>query len=204
MTKGYIKRYELGREVYSTLPKLNLKTCLSFLDYLDSKGVWLISFDMFHLAFRDKKRNLMQKLAYFIRAGLIIKVIKGLYANPRARSRPNPLFLPYQVAKHLRPKDIFYESLESMAFELSLISQCPNRVTFVTSGKAQTYFTSFGIIEFVHKNINQKSFEELLEKSLIFFDNEKKIYCATGKLVKEDMKELKRSVDLLHEAEEIA
>lgn len=193
-----------NKQNYSNLPKLNLKTCLSFLDYLDSKGVWLISFDMFHLAFRDKKRNLMQKLAYFVRAGLIIKVVKGLYANPRARSRPNSLFLLYQVAKHLRPKDIFYESLESMAFEFSLISQCPNRVTFVTSGKAQTYFTSFGIIEFVHKNINQKSFEELLEKSLIFFDNEKKIYCATGKLVKEDMKKLKRSVDLLHEVEEIA
>ena len=175
--------------------KLNLKNLLTFLDEIDSEGKWIIPSKVFKLIYNGKLLN--KKLKDFVKAGLLIRLNKSFYANIRAKSR-NEFFLQ-EFAKYIRPNDIFYESLESMASEFSLISQVPNRITFITNKRSYIYYTPIGIIEFTHKNFNYDDFQELINKKLIFYDEEKKIYCGTEELVKEDLVENKRCIDLIYE-----
>ena len=81
--------------------------------------------------FSDEKSVFYRKLKRFLESGLIVRVARGIYANPRSGNR-SVLRQGYDVARYLRRKEFFYESLESRASELGLISQVPNRLTFVT------------------------------------------------------------------------
>ncbi|MHB1679234.1 MAG: hypothetical protein ACYCTB_01815 [bacterium] len=180
--------------------KLTLKSLLAFIDNLDLKGKWIIPSKAFRVVFDEKDNTLYKKLNFFVDSGVLMYLTKGFYANKRARSKS--AFFLEEMAKYFRPEDLFYESLESGASELSLISQIPNRLTLVTDGRSYSYDTPLGIIEFTHRKLDYEKFQKLIEENLIVYDNEKKIYCAEKDLVKKDLIRSGRAVDLMYEQEE--
>ncbi len=179
--------------------KLSLKNLLAFLDDIDLKGKWIIPSRAFRVVYDEKDNTLYKKLNFFVEAGVLLYLAQGFYANKRARSKT--AFFLEEMARYFRPNDIFYESLESRASELSLISQIPNRLTLVTNGRSYIYNTPLGIIEFTHKKLDYKKFQELINKNLILYNGTKKIYCAEKDLVVKDLIQTNRAVDLIYEQE---
>ncbi|EDP74655.1 hypothetical protein [Hydrogenivirga sp. 128-5-R1-1] len=177
---------------------LNLKTLLEFMDSFEEEGEWLWTDTLMRSYFSDRKDALYKKLKRFIDAGLIVRVARGVYANPRSRHR-HPFTQLYDVANALRDREFFYHSLESRASELSLISQVPNRLTFITEGRSHVCKTPFGIVEFVHGKIDREKVKEYLRKGWLSWNNKKKVYEASPELVERDMRRHRRSVDLLEE-----
>ena len=178
--------------------RLNLKTLLEFMDMLEEKGEWLWNDTLMHAYFGESRDTLYKKLKKFTDSKLIVRVAKGLYANPRSRHR-RPLMQLYDVANALRGKEFFYESFESRASELGLISQVPNRLTFATQGRSYTYRTPFGIIEFIHKSMNGNRVREMLGNGSVVWNPDKGVFEASPELVEKDLKKHRRSVDLLEE-----
>jgi len=179
--------------------KLTLKSLLTFLDDIDLKGKWIIPLKALKAVFDEKDNTLYKKLNFFVDSGVLMYLTKGFYANKRARSKS--AFFLEEMAKYFRPEDMFYESLESAASEISLISQIPNRLTLVTSGKSYTYYTPLGIIEFTHRKLDYKKFQKLIKENMIIYDNVKKIYCANKDLIKKDLIRSRRAVDLMWEVD---
>ncbi|RZD18290.1 MAG: hypothetical protein EVG15_06720 [Candidatus Acididesulfobacter diazotrophicus] len=180
--------------------KLTLKSLLAFLDDLDLKNKWIIPSKAFRVVFDEKDNTLYKKLNFFVESGILMYLTKGFYANKRARSKT--AFFLEEMAKYFRPEDLFYESLESMASEFSLISQIPNRLTLVTSGRSYLYNTPLGIIEFTHRKLDYEKFQKFIKENMIIYDNIKKIYCAKEYLIKKDLIRSNRAVDLMYEQEE--
>ncbi len=168
------------------------------MDNLEKEGDWLWTDTLMRTYFSGGKDTFYKKLKKFIDAGLIVRVSRRVYANPRSKNK-NPFKQLYDITNILRGREFFYHSLESRASELSLISQVPNRLTFVTEGRSYTYKTPFGIVEFVHGDINKEKVKELMEKDLIVWNAEKKVFEASAELVERDLKKHRRSVDLLEE-----
>lgn len=180
---------------------MKLKELIRFLDELDKQGIWLIRTRHFLLKFNDeKKTTISREINRFLKDNMIVHIAKDLYANPRARSMPEGDYRLIAIAKALRPYDQFYVSLDRRANELGLITQVPNRISFVTDGPSYTYHTPYGIIEFIHQRIRDLKAEKDIEYDEVFG-----IYVANKKKVIEDIKKHKRYylVSLLEENADI-
>ncbi|MDO8835030.1 MAG: hypothetical protein Q7V01_05515, partial [Vicinamibacterales bacterium] len=96
------------------------------------------------------------------------------------------------LAAHLRPDDYYYLSLESALHEHGRISQIPNRLTLMTSGRSYTYSTPLGVIEFVHTARPPRAWRSRTE--LITSRN---IHVASPELALADLKRVGRNLDLV-------
>lgn len=131
---------------------------LQQLDRWDKKGVWAFSSSTLRLMFSEPEATFQQALARHVTSGLIGRVVKGLYYNPRARSLPaNAL---EEILPFLRPLSFTYVSLESALSEAGVISQIPARLTCMTTGRSGVLCTSFGVVEFVHTHRPLESLNE--------------------------------------------
>jgi len=167
---------------------MTLKELIRFLDELDRQGIWLMRNRHFLLKFKEEKEaTISRELSRFLKDGIIVHIAKDLYANPRARSMPEGDHRLISIAKMLRPYDQFYVSLDRRANELGLITQVPNRITFVTDGLSYTYHTPYGIIEFVHQNI-----KDLRRELDVEYDEVFGVYVANEKRVVDDAKKHRR------------
>lgn len=85
------------------------------------------------------------------RDGLLERACRGVYVFPYARVPEGSADRVYRVAAALRRGEWVFESLESAASEWGLISQVPvGRLTLMTTGRAGTFRTTCGTIEFTH------------------------------------------------------
>lgn len=163
---------------------------LHALDELDKQGIWAFRINILKLYF-PKDKSLSVLLGRHVKANIIKKVSRGIYANPRAKSTPN--FPLEALVSILKPGEQHYLSLESMLSEAGYISQMPNRLTFMTTGRSQTFKTSYGILEFIHSERDPKKFLEQC-----YYDNEKKIWIASSQKALRDLNRTNRSKDLVN------
>ena len=179
--------------------KLTLKTFFEFIDMLEEGGEWLW-YDVLMMAYfsGEKEQSFHEKLQEYLEAKVIVEVIPGIYANPRSKHR-NVLYQAYDVARMIRWQEFFYESFESRGAEIGLISQVPNRLTFATTSFSYVYETPFGTAEFVHKDMNEEQIRELIDKELVIWNKDKRVFEASSELTEDDLREYKRSIDLLEE-----
>ena len=147
---------------------MKAKHLLAVLDEQDrAERVWLYTPAVLRILFPQESDNsLKMSLRRHVRAGLLKKVKKGLYANERARSAPLdrlPALVPC-----LRPGQINYVSKENRLSEFGVISPMPlNHLSVMTSGASQTFNTCYGAIEFVH---TQRPIEFILEHTEVDSD----------------------------------
>ncbi|WP_282755773.1 type IV toxin-antitoxin system AbiEi family antitoxin [Desulfuromonas thiophila] len=125
-------------------------------------------------------------------AGLLRRVCRGIYLYPHT-DYPAGLIL-YHTAALLRSEYFNYLSLESVLSELGIMSQLPlNWITLMSSGRSnQIDCREFGTIEFVH---TCKLPENLV--SHLVFDARYHLWRADSALALQDMKDTRRSLDLV-------
>jgi predicted transcriptional regulator of viral defense system len=167
------------------------KELLAALERWDRAGIWAYSDKTLELMFPDQSEAALRKsLTAHCRSGLLVRVARGLYVNPRARSLPDDLLAT--LIPFLRPWDDNYLSLESVLSEAGWISQIPSRLTVMTTGRNQTFDTPWGIIEFVH---TARVGERLSEG--VVFDERRRLYVATPERAWRDLKRVGRNQNLV-------
>lgn len=168
------------------------KDLLKMLDYFDSLSMWSFSLGHIKMYFKDNdEKSIRVMLNRHCKNGIITQCVRGIYVNPRGKK---PLFYLEALASTIRDNATFYLSLETLLSELGLISQMPNRMTFVSKGRSQTFFTPYGIIEFVHSSRSAQGF-----LNNCFFDKDRNIYIASQQQAISDIYRHNRSVDLYEE-----
>lgn len=133
---------------------------------------------------------MLMGLARHQRAGIIERVARGLYVNPRARCLPPDVLS--SLVSFLKPWDFSYVSLESALSEAGWISQIPSRLTLMTTGRSQTFETPYGTIEFVH---TAQKLDRMPED--IYFDRTRELYVAAPERAYRDLKRTGRNLDLV-------
>ncbi len=183
----YTKTYNLCGDVMTQMQMLRM------LDFLDKNESWLFDTNFVCCYFKaNNRQNIRIMLSRFAKKGLIQRIARDLYANPRAKHRP--LFVLEHIASRLRQKTTTYLSLESVLSEEGLISQIPNRLTFISKNRSQIFKTPYGIIEFVHT----KTPLEILHKNC-YYDSDRSIYIANTEQAINDIYRHNRSIDLYEE-----
>lgn len=117
------------------------------------------------------------------------------FINPYAEV---PMHALAQLAPAFRKNSNYYLSLESVLHEHDWISQIPNRLTFVTDGKASVYETPLGILEF--SRVSAKGFQAHRMAETVF-DPHKLIFVATPEQALRDLQAIGRSLDLVRRPE---
>ena len=127
-----------------------------------------------------------------VRDGFLVRVCRGLHLYPRVEY-PKGLLL-YHAAARLRAHQFNYLSLESVLSDAGFISQVPMQwITVMSSGRSSTVSCGFfGTIEFVHT----RQTPEALAGELTY-DNRCRLWRASTSLATRDMRNTRRSLDLL-------
>ncbi|RKP53369.1 hypothetical protein D7S86_16765 [Pararobbsia silviterrae] len=170
---------------------MRTKALISALDRWDRAGIWAYSDKTLELMFRgESKATLRKALTAHCRSGLLLRVTRGLYVNPRARSLPGDV--QSALVPFLRPWDSNYVSLESSLSDAGWISQIPSRLTLMTTGRGQTFDTPWGVIEFVHTARRGGSLSDG-----VVFDERRKLHVATAERAWRDLKRVGRNQNLV-------
>lgn len=165
---------------------------LEMLDSFDRLGMWAFKLQHIRMFFNhEDDRSLQVALNRHIKNNIIQKCSRGVYVNPRGTK---PLFCLENLAVTIRDSSTFYLSLESRLSEEGLISQIPNRLTFISQDRSQVFKTPYGIIEFVHSSRDAQDFLKDC-----FFDTDRKIYVASQEKAIDDIYRHNRSIDLYEE-----
>ncbi|WP_455233454.1 type IV toxin-antitoxin system AbiEi family antitoxin [Geopseudomonas aromaticivorans] len=168
-----------------------IKDFYNLREKLSRKGVWAMHSSSLMVGTGCGRESLATSLSRACQDGVVERLTSGFYRFPGIKL---PLFHLEQLASWLRPNDFFYLSLESVLSDAGWISQVPNRLTFMTTGRSYTYKTSVGIIEFVHTKV---PFDEWRTKAP--YDPVRRIRVATAEKALEDLTNVGRNLDLVRE-----
>lgn len=171
-----------------------IRELIAAVDRWDKAGIWAFSLKTLQLLFPEDSRTMLKALARHQQAGVIERVARGLYVNPKARCLPGDLLSA--LVSFLRPWDFNYLSLESALSEADWISQIPSRLTLMTTGRSQTFITPYGTIEFVHTMQTEGKL-----RSEIRFDPQRELAVATPNRALRDLKRVGRNLDLVIDQE---
>ncbi len=160
------------------------------LDWLDMAGIWALDGPRLEMLFNESPSALAKSLSRHEEAGVIKRVCKDVYMNPRARSAPTePLLALVSV---IRPFDFSYLSLECVLSEAGWISQVPMRYTVMTTGRSYLMTTPIGILEFTHTVRVPLSTD-------VVFDPFRGIHVAVPERALRDLRHVGRNLDLVKE-----
>ncbi|ASM40501.1 type IV toxin-antitoxin system AbiEi family antitoxin [Campylobacter sputorum] len=173
---------------------MTIKEMINVLDRLDREfKMPFISINQLSLFFpNEDKKTLRVSLARQVKSGIIVRICRGLYCNPRSKNMPNNML--EGIACLIRDRNEFYLSLESVLSDNGIISQIPNRLTFISKSRSETFHTPYGIIEFCKGKIS-----DIFENNEIYLDKSRGIYVAKPNRAIKDAYLHRRSVDLIHE-----
>ncbi|WP_370298055.1 type IV toxin-antitoxin system AbiEi family antitoxin [Rheinheimera baltica] len=130
-------------------------------------------------------------LADSVKKGIIRRVVTGQFES--TLTPPAPATAIYKIIKKMRSEVLNYISLESQLSHTGDISQViMGRVTVMTKGRSGTFFTPYGIIEFVH---TKKPLSKIAPN--LYFDPEVSMYRATVEQAIADLKSCNRNIHML-------
>ncbi len=164
------------------------------LDNWDKGGIWAFDLPRLEIIFGGNDGSLKTSLMRHVQAGIIVRVFRGLYVNPRARSMPPEPILA--LVSLMRPFEFSYLSLESVLSDAGWISQIPFVHTIMTTGRSGTFATPYGVLEFTHTSRTVDSAEVKFEKS-------RSIHVATPEKAYHDLHYVRRNLDLVVVPDEI-
>lgn len=168
---------------------------LKTLDYWDKKGIWVFRVQDFYLLFFSENPQIIKiALSRYVKNGIIERICKGVYANPRALSKERVNDRLAYISNYIRDKGLSYLSLESVLGENNIISQIPFRYTFVSTLKGAEFHTPYGTVEYTKTTRNIKN----LHKNC-FYDKNREIWVANTEQAINDAYAFNRAVDLIEE-----
>lgn len=158
----------------------------------DESGVWAFTSASF-AALRGEPENGYHRLLLtrLVEQGVLTRVAAGIYVNPTARSMPADPRL--HLVPYLRPGEVSYVSLETRLSESGAISQITHALTLMTTGRAHSFETPWGIVEFTHSDRKDPLGDG------IEFREDSPIPFATVERAYKDLRRVGRNVDLVDE-----
>lgn len=157
---------------------------------LATRNVWCIPESaIWGLAGYPDKPTMRVAMSRHVKAGVIKRIATKLYQNPFCDP---PMWCAERLANFLRPNDNFYLSLESALHEWNWISQIPQCLTFVTTGRTHTFDTLYGRLIFVHTEEDSSTWSERMQ-----YETERQIWVASPEKAFEDMKRYGKNLDLI-------
>jgi predicted transcriptional regulator of viral defense system len=180
----------MDKTVHYVFRPMQLSNLLATLDRLDRMGIWCVSLPTLQVVFREDRHTILKSLARHQLHGVIQRVARSLYVNPRARCMPPDVL--GALVPFLRPWDSCYLSLESVLSEAGWISQIPNRLTLMTTGREYVFETPYGVVEFVH---TKQTADQL--RADVTTDERREFPVATPRRALRDLKRVGRNMDLV-------
>jgi len=173
---------------------MNKFEAIQKLNQLGKKGRFVFNISELHKIFpEDKPKALQEGLARLVKSKILRSACRGVYVNEHANSF-DAAYVIEHIVRVLRKGEYNYVSLESALSEYGLISQIPiDRLTVMTTGRAGSYKTPYGIIEFTH---TKRSVNDIL-KHIITMPN-RPLRIATEQAALRDLKRVGRNLHLLH------
>ena len=169
------------------------KYLLRQLSGLASPNNYLFSISDLKALLPDHSPGAFKSVLFRIEAdGSLLRLCRGLYLYPGV-AFPRGLVL-YHAASRLRAHQFNYLSLESVLHDEGLISQAPIQwITLMSSGRSSVIScTNFGTIEFIH---TKKRPADLAHE--LVYDVRLRLWRASVKLALSDMRQTRRSLDLV-------
>ena len=131
---------------------MKLTSALKVLHQFDSKGRYVYLRRDLRKLFDDKtERGFTDSLQRLVRAGLLERAARSVYVFSYSRHKHSSSTFE-RVAIDLRRGSYNYVTAESALHEYALISQIPQRLKIMTTGRSGLIKTNFGVIEFTHTN----------------------------------------------------
>lgn len=131
---------------------MDTKEAIGFLNHLTKDQVPFFGLNDLRIWTRDRETPdaLRKSIRRHCALGLFRRIYKDIYVNGLNDPFRQDIFLAYKLANMLRPGENNWESLESRLSQLGVISQVPNRLTFMTTGRSGVMTTAVGTFEFSH------------------------------------------------------
>ena len=168
---------------------------LKVLDGWDKQDKWVFIMRDFYVLFgKESPQIIKDALVRHTKSGLIERICKGVYANPRALSKGRVNDILAYVSNFVREKAFSYLSLETVLSENNVISQIPFRYTFVSRLTSAEFHTPYGTIEYTQTKRNPKDFFKNC-----YYSKEREIWVASTKQAIADAYAFNRAVDLIEE-----
>ena len=171
-------------------PIIRLKTIL---ESLADAEHYLFKTSDFRILFSGTSPQALRiLLGRAVKAGVLKKICTGVYLYPNAGYSKG--FELYHTAVRLRENTFCYLTMESILSEAGIISQIPlNWITLMTGGRSGIiHCGDWGHIEFIH---TKKKPEHI--SSFLVYDYRYKLWRASPALALQDMRNAKRSMDLI-------
>ena len=181
--------------MYVFIHHMRTADLLTALQGLATRGRWCVSESTLRTFLPGSPNTFRVAMTRHLGRRAIIRVAPGLYLNPFSQ---RPDWALERLAAHLRPNDYYYLSLESALYEHGRISQVPNRLTLMTSGRTYTHTTPLGVIEFVHTARPPRAWRPRTTLA-----QDRGMHVASAELAREDLGHVGRNLDLV-ESEETA
>jgi len=171
---------------------MNRNELMYKLVYMDLLGKFVFTMGDIKLWFNEEpEKTVKAALKRHIHANILHSPCRGIYIYPQAKSADS--YILEHIAKALRRGEYSYVSLESALSEAGVISQIPlDTLTIMTTGRSQTYNTSYGTIEFTH---TKKAISNIL--SGVYSVAKRPLRVATVETALQDLKRTKRNTDLI-------
>ncbi|MBD2786396.1 hypothetical protein ID858_16290 [Xenorhabdus sp. DI] len=169
-------------------------TAIKTLDEFSKMGKNIFLLQDLAVIFADEApRTLKKSIDRLIRAELLVRITKGVYANARASLGAYPL---ESIAINIRRGEYSYISLESALSQYGIISQIPtDRLTIMSTGRSGEFETPWGVIEITHTN---KKPSEILKGTL---ENRGPMRIARKETALRDLKRVGRNTHLIQKGE---
>ncbi|CDL82924.1 type IV toxin-antitoxin system AbiEi family antitoxin [Xenorhabdus szentirmaii] len=169
-------------------------TAIKTLDKFSKMGRNIFLLRDLEVIFADETpRTLKKSIDRLIKAGLLVLIIKGVYANTRANLGPYPL---ENIAINIRRGEYSYISLESALSQYRVISQIPiDRLTIMSTGRSGEFETRWGVIEITHTS---KKPSEILKETL---EGREPMRIARKETALRDLKRVGRNTHLIQREE---
>ncbi len=170
-----------------------MKRLSQLLERLGSAENYLFALDDLRCALPDAAPGAFKALlSRAEKSGLLKRVCKGIYLNPRAPCSTGLVL--FHAAARLRADAFNYLSLETVLSDVGVISQIPpNWITLMSSGRSHIVNCGdFGHIEFIHTK--RRPAEVAAQLS---YDPDCRLWRASVALALQDMKLTRRRTDLV-------
>lgn len=170
---------------------MNTKTAIQFLNFMTDNDILYFRIADLRLWTKGRENNesLRKSIGRHCGTGLFLRICKDIYANGLNNPFKRNPYARYCLANALRPRSNNWESLESRLSQLGIISQIPNRLTFMTTGKSGIVNTAVGTFEFSHSPAGRIPDVRLFEETGILH--------ATAKQAWDDLQFVGRNIDLV-------
>lgn len=180
-----------------TVNIMKLQDARKLLEGFDQKGISVYTIaSLKKIMGNPPEQTLHKTLKRLVKEEVLIKAVRGIYVYAYAADIES--YTLQHIARAMRQGEYLYLSMESVLSETGYISQILiDRITVMTTGRAGTHHTPFGVIEFVHTKRSLNDTLPYLKKG------DGGLMEAPAPIAWRDLKRVGRNIDMVQNVPEL-